>query len=121
VGQEAPQDQEAPQHLRSPFSPGGPATPGSPFGPSHPDAQMDNAIATAIPLMFITRLALLDAGLHGTSGRMSPAAGGRTALFNSYMPGPVFLVKVFRVPVPLTTDTFCTVLFRSPFKIFWAH
>jgi hypothetical protein len=39
----------------SPFSPGGPTAPGSPFGPSpHPDAQMDNAIATAIPLMFIT-------------------------------------------------------------------
>jgi hypothetical protein len=28
--------------------------PGSPFGPSQPDAQMENAIATAIPLMFIT-------------------------------------------------------------------
>src|SRR4029077_1732433 len=38
-----------------PFSPGGPTVPDSPFGPSpHPDAQMANAIATAIPLMFIT-------------------------------------------------------------------
>jgi hypothetical protein len=36
----------------SPFSPAGPTAPGSPF--SQPDAQMDNAIATAIPLTFIT-------------------------------------------------------------------
>src|SRR5262249_59573190 len=52
----------------SPFSPGGPAAPGSPFGPSGPDTQMENAIATAIPLMFITHPCIFQrASSLGTS------------------------------------------------------
>jgi hypothetical protein len=48
--------------------------PGSPFGPSQPDAQMENAIAIAIPLMFITHTLHFQAPSlsHETSGTNSP-------------------------------------------------
>jgi hypothetical protein len=72
-GPDGPAGPGGPAGSGSPFSPDGPAAPGSPFGPSHPDAQMDNAIATAIPLMFIIHLAFSDASFsHATSGTTSP-------------------------------------------------